>query len=162
MSIDLLELSDLSETRLGTNLAKTLRDVGRAAGVSSVGKEDVPDEVSSERRGTDRPLVNAGPTPAPLFDLSIPNMSAGDHPSLEDFFQSQNELDLSYLLGLTRDGDGPGGNWSANTPGNVASFSDFGFTTGSMGSGAPISSWNGTLDGLGTVFGFPEDSHGAE
>jgi hypothetical protein len=86
--------------------------------------------------------------------------------SLGDFFQSQDELDLSYLLGLTREGDGTllqnGGDWANSNSGNPALFTDFGFGMGGMGTGPPSSSWNGTLDGLGTVFGFPEDNHGAE
>jgi hypothetical protein len=166
MSIDLLESADLSETRLGTNLAKTLRDVGRAAGIPGLGRDDVPDETSIERRGDERPQTTSGPTPAPTFDFNVPALATGNQPSLGDFFQSQDELDLSYLLGLTREGDGSllqnGGDWSNNNSGNSAMFPDFGFGMGAMGTGPPSSSWNGTLDGLGTVFGFPEDSHGPE
>jgi hypothetical protein len=166
MSIDLLESSDLSETRLATNLAKTLRDVGRAAGVSGVGREDVPDEAPIGRRGNEPPQANTGSTPAPTFDFNVPASTAGNPASLGDFFQSQDELDLSYLLGLSREGDGTllqnPGDWSNSNPGNTSLFPDFGFGMGGMGTGHPSSSWNGTLDGLGTVFGFPDDSHGAE
>jgi hypothetical protein len=164
LKIDLLELSDLSETRLGTNLAKTLRDIGRAAGVSGVGKDDAQDDIPQDRRGDERPPIITGSTPAPMFDVNMPNFNAGNPPNLEDFFQSQNELDLSYLLGLPTDGDRSllpdGGNWSNNNPGNLASFTDFGFAMGGMGQGASSSTWNGTLDGLGTVFGYPEENHG--
>lgn len=166
MSIDLLELSDLSETRLGTNLAKTLRDIGRAAGVSGVGKDDAQDDIPQDRRGDERPPIITGSTPAPMFDVNMPNFNAGNPPNLEDFFQSQNELDLTYLLGLPTDGDRSllpdGGNWSTNNTGNLASFTDFGFAMGGMGQGASSSTWNGTLDGLGTVFGYPEENHGTE
>ena len=166
MSIDLLESSDLSETRLGTNLAKTLRDVGRAAGISGLGRDDASDETSVERRGDERPQANTGATPAPTFDFNVPTFATGNQPNLGDFFQSQDELDLSYLLGLSREGDGTllqnGADWSNSNSGNPGLFPDFGFGMGGMGTGPPSSSWNGTLDGLGTVFGFPEDSHGAE
>lgn len=166
MSIDLLESADLSETRLGSNLAKTLRDVGRAAGISGLGRDDVPDDTSIERRGDERPQATFGPTPAPTFDFNPPAFASGNPSSLGDFFQSQDELDLSYLLGLTREGDGMllqnGGDWSNSNPGNPALFTDFGFGMGGMGTGPPPSSWNGTFDGFGTVFGFPEDNHGAE
>jgi len=166
MSIDLLESADLSETRLGSNLAKTLRDVGRAAGIPGLGRDDVPDETSIERGGDERPETTTGPTPAPTFDFNAPGFAAGNEPSLGDFFQSQDELDLSYLLGLTREGDVTllqnGGDWSNNNSRNSALFPDFGFGTGGMGTGPPSFSWNGTLDGLGTVFGFPQDNHGAE
>lgn len=165
MSIDLLELSDLSETGLGTNLAKTLREVGRAAGVVGSNKDEIPDETSVERRGNDRPLVNMGSTPAPIFDISMPIFTAGNTSSLDDFFQSQNELDLSYLLGLSREGDGAllqsGGNWGNGTPGN-GTLNEFGFAMGGLGSGVSTSNWNESLDGLGGVFGFSQDSHGHE
>ena len=161
MSIDLLESSDLSETQLGSNLAKTLRDVGRAAGVSGGGKDDLQDETHVERREEERPLVNMGSTPAPIFDLNMPTFNTGNSQSLENFFLSDNELDLSYLLGLTRDGDGThlqdDGSWSMN---NAGTFTNFGLSTGGLGSEVPNSNWNGALDGLGTVFGYPEDNYG--
>lgn len=47
MSIDLLESGDLSETRISTYLAKTIRDISRAAGITGIGSAtyDDPDAV---------------------------------------------------------------------------------------------------------------------
>lgn len=166
MSIDLLESSDLSETRLGTNLAKTLRDVGRAAGMPHVSKDDdVSAEPPPECRGKDRSRPHSGSTPAPIFDFNVPTLT-GNPPSLEEFFQSQNELDLSYLLSLTRDSDGTlfqnDGNWSTSNIGNTAPFGDLDFAMAGAGTGRGLanSSWNGNVDGLGTQFQFNEDSAG--
>jgi hypothetical protein len=162
MSIDLLESSDLSETRLGTNLAKTLKEVGRAAGLLGSSSDDVQDDVSAERRVNAQPSVNMAFTPAPAFNINMPTFSTGEPPNLENFFQSDNGLDLSYLLGLSREGDGTllqeDGNWSSSNFGNVASFTDFGF--GGVGTGNSSSNWNGNLDGFGNVFGYQNDSHG--
>lgn len=163
MSIDLLESSDLSETRLGTNLAKTLRDVGRAAGMPGLAKEDSRIEIPVEHRRDENTSVNTGLTPAPVFEFDAQTFSAGNATGLQDLFQSQNELDLSYLLDFTRDGDLQNNlNWSTYNSGNAASFADFGFAMGGIGPSVPNSIWNGTLDGLGTVFGYPEDNQGAE
>lgn len=161
MSIDLLESSDMSETRLGTNLAKTLREDGRVAGASGLVNDNVQDKQPAEGGREEHNLFNTGTTPAPTFDFSVPTLPT----NYEDIFQAQTELDLSYLLGLTRDNnDGTfsqnGGNWSFNNSGNVASLNDLGFAMNGVGGGNlnPNQSWNGTIDGLDTVFGFGEDN----
>lgn len=156
MSIDLLESSDMSETRLGTHLAKTLKEHGCAVGVPGVGKDTVPDKQPVERGQEQHNPANTATTPAPAFDFSVPALPT----DYQDIFQAQNELDLSYLLGLTRDNEGTslqnGGDWSINNPGNLASYSDLGFAMGDMGQGSTNEGWNGTIDGLDTVFGFGE------
>lgn len=154
MSIDLLESSDMSETRLGTNLAKTLREYGRAVETSGVAKEDAQETAPVEVRHEEHNPTNPTITPVPAFEFNVPAVPN----EYQEVFQPQNELDLSYLLGLTRDNEGTflqnNGHWSFNSSGNGPPFSDQGFAMGGLGEGSATQGWNGTIDGLDTVFEF--------
>jgi hypothetical protein len=164
MSIDLLESSDMSETRLGTDLAKTLRELGCAAAVSGFDKNDVQEEIPLESTRDEDEVPNMGPTPAPLFDFSGPNLRTGNTPGLEEFFQAQNDLDLSYLLGLSRNAEGAflqdSGSWFTNNTGTAAPFGEFGGTVGGRGPSIHEPTWDGTFDNLENVFGFLDNQQG--
>jgi len=82
MSVDLLESADISETRLSTYIAKTIRDTSRAAGITGIGDEpqpvDPPDQVLAQGE-------------------KVPS-------DTESFPQIESQSDLGYLLGLPGDG----------------------------------------------------------
>lgn len=164
MSIDLLESSDMSETRLGTILAKTLREDGRSTGTAGGSGDDVQEKVPAEGSREENNVLNTGATPTPIFDFSVPTVPT----NYDDIFQAQSDLDLSYLLGLTNSNEGNfslnGGNWSINTSGNVASAFDLGFANNGIGGGStvPSQSWMGAIDSLDSVFGFGGDSQANE
>ncbi|WVF71872.1 hypothetical protein IAT40_006682 [Kwoniella sp. CBS 6097] len=94
MSIDLLEAGELSETKLSTYLAKTIKDIARAAEIGGMGSgsEDAPETRPPSNRNSEPPQpdpTNAGP------DLSVFDIDA--------FLGFESQLDLNYLLGLPGD-----------------------------------------------------------
>lgn len=117
MSIDVLEASDLSETRLSTYLARTLRDISRAASIPGIAPLD-GDEVDSEVQT--RPPSAQGNAPTPQDAANglaraggVPLAAPGVMPpyGLENYLIDSN-VDLGYLLGLPGDPTGimgPGG-----------------------------------------------------
>ncbi|KAL1410967.1 hypothetical protein Q8F55_001910 [Vanrija albida] len=121
MSIDVLEASDLSETRLSTYLARTLRDISRAASIPGITPLD-GDEAEGGGVET-RPPSAQGVAP-PSQDASANGLArAGGVPlggaapgvmtpyGLENYLIDSN-VDLGYLLGLPGDPTGimgPGG-----------------------------------------------------
>lgn len=142
MSVDLLEQGDLSETRLSTYLAKTIRDISRAAGITVPGLEPADAVDSAEvAHGSYAPFgfaqlgngaangldggngfngsqtdinghdagggagAGQGADAAMSGALGTDTSTAFD---LDGFFQVENSLDLSYLLGLPGDNAGQG------------------------------------------------------
>jgi hypothetical protein len=164
MSIDLLESSDMSETRLGTDLARTLKELGCAAAVPGFAKNDVQEELLPESTRDEDAVPNMGPTPAPFFDFIGPNLRTGNTPGLEDFFQTQNDFDLSFLLGLSSNAEGAflqdSGSWFTDHTSNAVPFGEFGGLAGGRGPGIQQPTWDGTFDNIENVFGFLENQQG--
>jgi len=94
MTINLLETGDLSETRLSTHLANTIRDVSKAAGILGVPHTHNP----RPEAGSLRPLVNSQPA------LEPEDPTSGDEGfDLDRFLRAKGNLGLGYLLGLPGD-----------------------------------------------------------
>lgn len=156
MSVDLLETADLSETRLSTYLAKTIKDLSRAAGITNIGNPPVstPAPTASNVTTNDNlPVVKD--TDIPLFDPTLGFAEDGSNGNatafdLDAFFQMDNELDLSYLLGL------PGDNGNTGTQGGL-NYGSGGFT-GEFGFGMGGISVGPTPNmGLSMGMGFMND-----
>ena len=148
MSIELLEAADMSQTLLGTYLAKTIKEIGRAA--KTIAAEEsfmLPDQNSQL---------------ADFFSSNnVPNPTngEGDYFNFEDFFQVQNELELKYLLGLPSDGEGLSQDASALSAFNFTGLTaDNSAGLGNLGLGTNNPNrWNGSLnlDALGSLLGTP-------
>ncbi|WVQ78436.1 hypothetical protein IAT38_000522 [Cryptococcus sp. DSM 104549] len=132
LAIGLLEAGELSETRLSTYLAKTIRDIARAAEIGGMGppgpSESAPGSVHEGEGERSRPSSAhgnaAGPsasgtttnpqpgangsTPLPTSGLTDPAAANTDPLAfdMDSFLQFESQLDLGYLLGLP--GDSPG------------------------------------------------------
>ncbi|WVR05443.1 hypothetical protein IAU60_002459 [Kwoniella sp. DSM 27419] len=152
MSIDLLEAGELSETKLSTYLAKTIRDIARAAEIGGFGRTE------SEDSGDSRPpSAHASMPPQPDVASNAPDLTGFE---IDSFMGFENQLDLNYLLGLPGDnslllapstngqasnGDttpllsGAGGFANSNTNGvlgltaSTPDFNEFSFGMGGMG-----------------------------
>lgn len=89
MSVDILESSDMSETRLGTYLAKTICEMGRKTSVDEQSDAFDPHSLFSANY---LPVADTGALNDDAFNI-------------EDYFQGQADFDLKYLLGLPSDGE---------------------------------------------------------
>ena len=187
MSVDLLESSDVTEVRLPTFLAKTIREIAVAAGITSLGTsaydEEKPEKRSSNPSAPDFSLDHATSTgvqtsSSPIVGLgaalpgltphpsAAPNPGAnGDAPDFADPFSDRQMFDLSSLLGLPGDNGAQGEN---NNFGHGEMFhfgpqdgymSEFGFGMGSL---AGLNGLGGLTDmgNLGNVapLGMGEDT----
>lgn len=154
MSVDLLESADMSETRLSLYLAKTIREISKAGGISIPGLGPPP-----FHEGTSAPASRPGSRGAGVLssadDLSASlasngggggggaagiggmgsGMGAGGGGGLqedtsafdwENFLQTENNLELGLLLGLPGDDQSmiPG---MMGNGGMVANGVEFGF-----------------------------------
>lgn len=106
MSIDLLELGDLSETGLSTYLARTIRGIGRAAGLN-IRRESLKNTAIA--KGSDQPsqAERAGQPPQALMseqeELSFLGNTLSDSQisDTNSFWGGHDQFDLSYFLGLS-------------------------------------------------------------
>ncbi len=120
MSVDLLESADISETRLSSYLAKTIRDISRAAGIAGMGPVEYAD---------DKPAVDMRTSHTEVIEQEVTPFDLGS------FFQIESQLDMGYLLGL------PGDNSAMQLGGGVGGFgsngysSEFGFGMGGIAMG---------------------------
>ncbi|GFZ52252.1 hypothetical protein JCM24511_10025 [Saitozyma sp. JCM 24511] len=89
MSVDILESSDMSETRLGTYLAKTICGMGRKTSVDEQSDAFDPHSLFSANY---LPVADTGALNDDAFNI-------------EDYFQGQADFDLKYLLSLPSDGE---------------------------------------------------------
>lgn len=96
MSIDLLELGDLSETRLSTYLARTIRGIAHAAGLHIRHESLMPTIAEKDHPGIQSEITNHTVMPAPAS-----SMSDGQGFALDSFWGGQDEFDLSHFLGLS-------------------------------------------------------------
>jgi hypothetical protein len=133
MSVEILESSDMSETRLGSYLAKTIREIGRKTGVDEQTEAFDPHSLFSANY---LPVADSGALNDDVFNI-------------EDFFLGQADFDLKYLLGLPSDGesflqDGTGG----------AGFSGDA-TSGTEAMSGMGQRWSG--QGIQTLMGFAHD-----
>jgi hypothetical protein len=136
MSVNVLESSDMSETRLSTYLAKTIRDISRAAGISGMSPLPRHPDLEAQSKYTLPPLVpdGSGIVPEAL--------------NVNRLLQVDDQFDLGYLLGLPGDGNAvlaPGllggmagglGNGIGGTVGGLENEYnwEFGFGMGGLGS----------------------------
>jgi hypothetical protein len=158
MSVNLLESGDLSETRLSTYLAKTIRDVSRAAGIAGIAELSPPPRYSDPEAPESHPH-RADSYLAPLTNDNTATGSARGGFDLDNFLQVDSQLDLGYLLGL------PGDNNSVVAPSLLGGLG----STGNGGLGGMSGAWNPEfgfglgLDEFGGMagnygLGFSEDS----
>lgn len=116
MALDALEGGDISEIRLASYLAKTIRDIARVAGVSGLGGEE--SRPSSSGGGQDFSF-EVNPVPAVDFE----NVGPSRDFDMDGFLQLEPHLDLGYLLGLSTDGN----DLMANMPPQPFGFGDGSF-----------------------------------
>ncbi|WWD16207.1 hypothetical protein CI109_100633 [Kwoniella shandongensis] len=147
MSIDLLEVGEMSETRLSTYLAKTIRDIARAADILGLGPpsgEGNDETGQGQGQGQSRPSSSHDNTTTTQFDSqNQPDLSSFD---MDSFLQFESQLDLGYLLGLPGD--------------NSALFSGLGLGLG--GTMTPISNSLGTTNTSTLISGLGVDTGGFE
>ena len=119
MSVDLLEVGDMSETRLSTYFARTIRGVSRAAGLAIR-----PDDTSAA--GNAAGAAPGEQPPVPEHAMPLAGADGTDDAGLYDadtFWAGHDPFDLSYVLGL------PGGGgvahdteWRDPAMGNLGHF----------------------------------------
>ena len=156
MSVDLLESADVTEIRLLTFLAKTIREISSAAGITSLGP--APNESPQNRNG----LTSHSATTLPSDGLAMNSLTpafagAGSGTAAEGtgdamadlnfeqlFGPERQMLDLGSLLGLPGDNgaQGAGGAGMATSNSDLYGLSaesgymgEFGFGMGGMGMG---------------------------
>lgn len=125
MSVDLLESSDVTENRLPTFLAKTIRDIALSAGITTLGTsvydEEYPSRrVAIDRNGASNPIddhssqdhngtehlgsnTNIGLDSDLSGFANQPGSSIIDVLSLSNPFADSQMFDLASLLGLPGD-----------------------------------------------------------
>lgn len=179
MSVDLLESADVTEIRLPSFLAKTIRDIALTAGIPNLGPSaydqekslhqlDVPSlsvapSVSDQLAGrhVSNPLIGSSTT-LPEFVQQQSGVVPVDNLDLSEPFTDREMFDLSSLLGLPADlgaqGDPNnffGGDMLAFDQGGY--MSEFGFENGALGgTGGP-----GNMASLGAL-GWPNGIGSAE
>ncbi|WWD01078.1 hypothetical protein V866_008016 [Kwoniella sp. B9012] len=133
MSIELLEVGELSETRLSTYLSKTIRDIARAADITGIGFVSAPAirgyggglEKEGSEEGVESRPQSSHTTGGPMDPLSASNVEDPSNDltafEMESFLQFENQLDLGYLLGLPGDGSALLPNTQQSTTHNTGS-----------------------------------------
>jgi len=135
MSIDLLELGDMSETRLSTYLAKTIREISRAAGIVLSGN-DVVENGHVTAGGSRPPLAYPADGVGDVSGGANGNGVAGSGFDLETFLGLENHYDIGHLLGLPGTIDGGGGVQGSMGKGGFGGFpGEFRFGLGPNWSG---------------------------
>nr|XP_019013828.1 uncharacterized protein I206_01902 [Kwoniella pini CBS 10737]OCF52609.1 hypothetical protein I206_01902 [Kwoniella pini CBS 10737] len=120
MGVELLEVGELSETRLSTYLSKTITDIARAAELNVVGFRErdrlyaqTLQEADNEE-GIDRPQSSSGLgnlQNSTIYEQNSNTIGSNNNNNneltnfeMDSFLQFENQLDLGYLLGLPGDG----------------------------------------------------------
>ncbi|WRT67431.1 uncharacterized protein IL334_004402 [Kwoniella shivajii] len=127
MSIDLLEIGELSETKVSTYLAKTIRDIARAAEISGIGlplaRMGASGDGDGSEQGIERPQSSHNHTDSIQPNLLESTQNDLSTFEMDSFLQFENSMDLGYLLGLPGDNslllpntNPPFGNTGTNTP----------------------------------------------
>ncbi|KAJ5979535.1 hypothetical protein N7501_002877 [Penicillium viridicatum] len=118
MSVDLLELGDISETRLSTYFARTIRGISRAAGLAIRPDDSTTTAgVAWDGRG-DQPYV-------PEQSMSLVSADGVGDAGLYDadtFWAGHDPFDLSCVLGLSGVGVAQDTEWLDPALGNLGSF----------------------------------------
>ncbi|CAI7581146.1 unnamed protein product [Penicillium viridicatum] len=118
MSVDLLELGDMSETRLSTYFARTIRGISRAAGLAIRPDDSTTTAgVAWDGRG-DKPYV-------PEQSMSLVSADGAGDAGLYDadtFWAGHDPFDLSCVLGLSGVGVAQDAEWLDPALGNLGSF----------------------------------------
>ncbi|KOS47919.1 hypothetical protein ACN38_g1123 [Penicillium nordicum] len=118
MSVDLLEVGDMSETRLSTYFARTIRGISRAAGLAIRPDDSTTTAgVAGYGRG-DQPCVPEQSMPLVSAD------GAGDAGlyDADTFWAGHDPFDLSCVLGLSGVGVAQDTEWLDPALGNLGSF----------------------------------------
>lgn len=153
MSIDLLQTGELSETRLSTYLAKTIRDIARAAGINGLGPRESAEDSGWESRPQSAQGSGAWATGVAASGSGQATGASGDGADnapppdlafdMDAFLQFESQLDLGYLLGLP----GDSGAFSATT-----GAGQDGQNLNGVDNGAGAQGVQGVLDAAGEVF----------
>lgn len=162
MSVDLLESADVTEIRLPTFLAKTIREIALAGGITGLGastysegpldtRVSFPRDIALQTAGNtmlnqghqgQAGLFGSNPMIGPSSTLSDFARQAGsmfDNQVFADPFSDKQMFDFSSLLGLSGDqsGKGDAGNLFGGDPFGFEQdgfMSEFGFANGVPGS----------------------------
>ncbi|WVQ87185.1 hypothetical protein IAS59_000908 [Cryptococcus gattii] len=153
MSIDLLQTGELSETRLSTYLAKTIRDIARAAGINGLGPRESAEDSGWESRPQSAQGSGASATGVAASGSGQATGASGDGTDnapppdlafdMDAFLQFESQLDLGYLLGLPGD--------SGAFPATTGAGQD-GQNLNGVDNGAGAQGVQGVLDAAGEVF----------
>lgn len=118
MSVDLLELGDMSETRLSAYFARTIRGISRAAGLAIRPDDSTTTAgVAGDGRG-DQSCV-------PKQSMSLVSADDVGDAGLDDadtFWAGHDPFDLSCVLGLSGVGVAQDTEWLDPALGNLGSF----------------------------------------
>jgi hypothetical protein len=118
MSVDLLELGDMSETRLSTYFARTIRGISRAAGLA-IRPDDSTTTAGMAREGRgDQPHV-------PEQSMSLVSAEGVGDAGLYNantFWAGHDLFDLSCVLGLSGGGAAQDTDWLDPALVNLGSF----------------------------------------
>ncbi|KAH7390063.1 hypothetical protein BKA64DRAFT_112325 [Cadophora sp. MPI-SDFR-AT-0126] len=118
MSVDLLELGDMSETRLSTYFAQTIRGISRAAGLAIRPDDSTTTAGVAGDGGGDQPHV-------PEQSMSLLSAEGTDDTGLYDadtFWAGHDPFDLSCVIGLSGVGVAQDTEWLDPALGNLGSF----------------------------------------
>ncbi|KAL0254206.1 hypothetical protein I308_101586 [Cryptococcus tetragattii IND107] len=153
MSVDLLQTGELSETRLSTYLAKTIRDIARAAGINGLGPRESAEDSGWESRPQSAQGSGASATGVAASGSGQATGASGDGADnapppdlafdMDAFLQFESQLDLGYLLGLPGD--------SGAFPATTGAGQD-GQNLNGVDNGAGAQGVQGVLDAAGEVF----------
>jgi hypothetical protein len=118
MSVDLLEVGDMSETRLSTYFARTIRGISRAAGLAIRPDDSTTTAgVAGDGRG-DQPYV-------PEQSMSLVSADGVGDTGLYDadkFWAGHDPFDLSCVIGLSGVGVAQDTEWLDPALGNLGPF----------------------------------------
>ncbi|KAJ5814476.1 hypothetical protein N7474_006253 [Penicillium riverlandense] len=118
MSVDLLELGDMSETRLSTYFARTIRGISRAAGLA-IRPDDSTTTAGVAGDGLgDQPHVPEQSTSL----VSADGAGDGGLYDADTFWAGHDPFDLSCVLGLSGGGVAQDTEWLEPALGNLGSF----------------------------------------
>jgi hypothetical protein len=118
MSVDLLELGDMSETRLSTYFARTIRGMSHAAGLTI--RLDEHTNIAGAEEGW------GGQTQVPEQSMSLASADGAGDAGIYDadtVWAGHDPFDFSWVFGLSGSGMGQDPDWLDPAQGNLRSFS---------------------------------------
>ena len=118
MSVDLLELGDLSETRLSTYFARTIRGISRAAGLA-IRPDDSATTAGEARDG------RGDQAQVPEQSMSLVSAGSAGDAGLYDtdtFWAGHDPFDLNCVLGLSGVGTAQDTDWLDSALGDLGPY----------------------------------------